>query len=79
METHRGDAVESNQVVRVLRQLNSLIESILSAVRDINDFDDFRNKSLVEHIGLSEISFEVCTAGQNYTADIDLRRAECWG
>merc|ERR1719369_2496829 len=41
-------------------QLDSLVESILPSVANIHRLDDLGLQPLVEHVGLAQLSFEIC-------------------
>ena len=49
-----------------------LIESVLSAVADVDQLDDLGLQPLVEHVGLGELGFEVGRPGQDQSGHVGL-------
>ena len=49
-----------------------LIKAILTTVANIDNFDDLGGKARIEHVTLTELSFEVRTACEDQTGDVDL-------
>ena len=47
-----------------------MIEAILAAVRDIDDFDDLGLQAVVKHVRLVEIVFEVCRSCEDQAGDV---------
>lgn len=54
------------------RQLNSLVESVLASVRDIDDLDNLDLETTIEEVRLVQIVLEVGGTGQNDTSNVDL-------
>ena len=68
-ETFFLDELDITQSLRC--QVYSLIETILTTVRDVDDFDDFALEAIVEHVGLIEVVFEICRTSEDETCYID--------
>lgn len=49
-----------------------LIESVLSAVRDVDDFDDLGLEALVEKVALAEFGLEIGGTGEDESSDVNL-------
>lgn len=52
-------------------ELNSLVETVLASVGDINNLDNFDLKSAIEKIRLVQVVLEVGGTGQNDTGNVD--------
>jgi hypothetical protein len=55
-----------------LGEFDSLVETILTTIRNIDNLDNLGLQSLIEHFGLVEFSLEIGTTGQNETANVGL-------
>ncbi|KAF1751371.1 hypothetical protein GCK72_017925 [Caenorhabditis remanei] len=62
-ELHTSESVGS--------QLNSLVETIFTSICNIDSFDHFSLKSLVEHIRLAEFSLEISTTRKDESSNCD--------
>lgn len=54
------------------RQLDGLVEAVLTTVRNVNNFDDLGRETVVKHIGGVEVVLEVGRTSKNDTSDVDL-------
>lgn len=60
-------------VAKSLRgQLDSLVETVLSSVRDINHLDNLRSQTVVEHVGGVQVVLEVSGTSEDNTGHVDL-------
>lgn len=53
-------------------KFDSLVETVLTTVRNVNNLDDLDCETLVEQIGLVEIGLEIGTTGKNETSAVAL-------
>lgn len=55
-----------------MTQATYLVEAVLTTVADIDNLDNLRRETRVEHVGLRELSLEVGGTSENETSHIDL-------
>lgn len=53
-------------------QFNGLVETVLTAVRHVNNLDDLSLETLIEQLGLRQLSLEIGRTSQDKTLDVDL-------
>jgi hypothetical protein len=56
---------------RVGSEFDSLVETVLSSVRDIDNLDDLGEESRVEQVTSAQISLELGTTGKDESGDVD--------
>lgn len=49
-----------------------LVETILAAVTDVDNFDNFRNQTLIEQVTLAQLRLEIGTTSKDETGHVDL-------
>jgi hypothetical protein len=54
------------------RQLDSLVETVLTTIRNVNNLDNLGRKAAVEHVGGVEVVLEIGGTSKNETSDVDL-------
>lgn len=57
---------------RLSRQLNGLVEAVVTTVRNINNLDDLGLETGIEHVGAVEIVLEIGGTSQDKTSDVGL-------
>ncbi|KAH3660506.1 hypothetical protein OGAPHI_007092 [Ogataea philodendri] len=54
------------------RQLDGLVKSVFSSVRDINQLQNLALQSTVKHVGSTQLGLEISTTGQNQSSNSHL-------
>lgn len=53
-------------------ELDGLVETVLSSVRDVDDRDDLGDETTIKHVTEVELGLEVGRSGKDDTLDVDL-------
>ena len=57
---------------RIGSKLDSLVETVLTTVRDVDDLDDLGQQTGVEQVGSAQVGLQLGATGQHETSDVDL-------